>query len=90
MGLKKVCDWCQSETEEINCLVPGAASGICSDCLLNIKSKSVLRKEHLDIGLILEEDDHVIELKKEGQPVAWFTTQADKEAILKKADEQLQ
>jgi hypothetical protein len=89
MGLKKICGRCQSEIEETDCIVSGAAHGICPDCLWNSRAKSVLRKEHLDIGLSLEEDDHVIELKKEGHPVAWFTTQADKEEILEKADEQL-
>jgi hypothetical protein len=89
MGLKKVCAWCQTEMGEIDCLVSGVTHGICPDCAKKMRTGPVLRKEHLEAGLTLEEDDHVIQVKKQGQPVARFTAQADIGTILEKADEYL-
>ncbi len=89
MSLKKVCAWCHIEMGEVDCLATGVTHGICPDCIGKMRAKSVLRKEHLEAGLTLEEDDHTILITKQGQTVACFTTQADQSVILGKADEYL-
>jgi hypothetical protein len=89
VSLKRVCAWCQADLGEVDNKNSGVTHGICPACLIRLKVNSILRTEHLIAGLTLEEDDHVLLLKKEGQVVAYFTHQAEKESILKEANKYL-
>lgn len=54
-----------------------------------MKKETVLRVEHLEAGLTLEEDDHTLQLKEYGQVVALFTVKTDRDSILREADKYL-
>ena len=89
MSLKRICAWCQTEMGEIDAPSVGVTHGICPSCLIKLKTKSILRAEHLAAGLTLEEDDHTIQLKRRGQIVARFTIQSSKASILEEANKYL-
>jgi hypothetical protein len=52
-----------------------------------MKISEVLRPEHREAGLYLEEDDHTVSLKRGNQVLArWSATGASKDSILSIAD----
>lgn len=57
--------------------------------MINV-TDTILSKAHHEAGINLEEDDHTVTLKRNGEPIAYFSAFATLEEIIYRADQALE
>ena len=89
MALKRVCTWRQADLGDLECTEPGVTHGICRSCRTRVISQYWLQDKHLESGLTLDVQDHVLWLKQIDRALAGFALPVNRKILLQEADKYL-